>query len=74
MTPCCQPDPAHGSLGRREQQGRQQRQAEGKEEEVAARVLARDEELGGVAQDVQQRLRQGQRPEDGQMRARDADA
>ena len=41
--------------------------ANGEDQDVAGRVLARDEELGGVAEQVQQRLGDGERPEDQQV-------
>ena len=61
-----QPD---GALERREQQRRDQHQSKRQQHDVAARVPARDEELGRVAEQVQQRLGERERPQHGEMHA-----
>jgi hypothetical protein len=60
--------PSERELDGREQRRREQREPEGEQQDVAAGVAASDEELGCVAEHVEERLRDGERPEHGQVR------
>ena len=62
---------ATGQARRQQQRRRDQDQAEGEQDDVAGCVPARDEELGGVREHVEEWLRDRERPEDGQVHPRE---
>jgi hypothetical protein len=54
---------ANDGLEQREHKRRQQHESEGEQQDVAAGIAAGDEELRGVAQQAEQRLRERERPQ-----------
>jgi hypothetical protein len=62
-------DPGGQPLDAQQRQRRGKRHQQGERHDVAGRRPARGEELGVVAQQVEQRLGHRKRPEDGEMDA-----
>jgi hypothetical protein len=65
---------AHDGLDCGEDRRHREREHDGEDEDVAAGVLPGDEELRGVAEEVEQRLGGRERPEDEQVQTRGRDA